>query len=115
MKVEELYGRKFIDSFIDAAFGVLWYNYEESYMCKTIKEVKSLINQEHIEENEEASFIYQELVLLFGDYGVSPRRGWIEQHYRYQLLAAIEKYCRDMRIDLDNERVISFEEEENDN
>ena len=106
--------QKIIDSFIDAAFGVIWYNYDDSYICETIKNVKSLINQEYVNENSGASFIYQELVLLFGDYGISPRRGWIEQQYRYKLLAAIEKYCRDMRIDLDNERVISFEEEEND-
>lgn len=110
--MKDMLEEKIIDSFIDAAFGVLWYNYDEAYMCQTIKEIKSLINQEHVNENEEASFIYQELVLLFGDYGVSPRRGWIELPYRDQLLAAIKKYCHDMRIDLKNERVISFEEEE---
>lgn len=101
--------QKIIESFIDAAFGVLWYNYDNTYMCKTIKQIIRLINYERIEENEEAAFIYQELVLMFGDYGVSPRRGWIDEKYKNQILAAIDKYCHDMRIDLENEKVEEYE------
>lgn len=106
--------QKIIDSFIDAAFGVIWYNYDDSYICETIKNVKSLINLEHVNETSSASFIYQELVLLFGDYGTSPRRGWLDKEYRYKVLDAIEKYCHDMRIDLNNNRVLSLEEDDND-
>lgn len=56
------------------------YNRDDEYLVRVCEEVKRRVNKENFTyfHTDEGDIIYGTLVLLYGDYGTSPRSGWIE-------------------------------------
>ena len=68
---------------VKAIFNSYAYNREFSYMVKLCQEVLERMygfikssNRTH-----DGDIIYGYLVLMYGDYGTSPRSGWIENYF----------------------------------
>lgn len=55
------------------------YNYQEDYLIDVCEDVKNrLLKGPYRTPTEEGHIIMGLLVLLYGDYGTSPRYGWME-------------------------------------
>ena len=55
------------------------YNREKEYMIRVCEEVKKrVIRKPSIRWTDEGNIIYGTLILLYGNYGTSPRSGWFE-------------------------------------
>lgn len=57
------------------------YNRDKEYTIRVCEEVKKRVAREPIKPirwTDEGNIIYGTLVLLYGDYGTSPRSGWFE-------------------------------------
>ena len=64
-----------------AMFVSYGYNREKEYMIRVCEEVKKRVAREPnkpIRWTDEGNIIYGTLILLYGDYGTSPRSGWFE-------------------------------------
>ena len=67
------------DEVLDAILTSYEYNYSDAYLIKVYEDVKNrLQNGPYRVPTEEAHIINGILTLLYGDYGTSPRYGWIE-------------------------------------
>ena len=86
-----------LEELIEAIKRACWYNGYEEYL----EEIKNQIEQTPTNKysysydyNDEGfQVVYMILVLLFGDYGTSPRFGWIEMKNKDKALAFIDKIC----------------------
>lgn len=88
-----------IESIIDSLLSAVWYDYAKPYVIATINDVKHMIvNNGTRSATEFASYIFKVLVLLYGDYGVAPAVGWINDKYREDIIRAIDKWCEQMHI-----------------
>lgn len=64
---------------LNAILDSYWYNRNKEYMIEVCEDVKNrLLNGEYRTPTEEGHIINGILTLLYGDYGTSPRYGWIE-------------------------------------
>jgi len=64
---------------IEALFNSFAYNREFSEMVELCEEVRDRVNRFHSSYyTDDGNIIYGFLVLLYGEYGTSPRSGWIE-------------------------------------
>ena len=71
-----------IELAVSAIFNSYYYNREISYMIKLCREVLDRMNQsKNINRTYDGDIIYGFLVLRYGNYGTSPRSGWIEGGY----------------------------------
>ena len=90
----------------DAIRGILWYNglYRIVYTWKDLKEDRGVIchpdnyNMPKFEDDNsevygQLQFLWMLAVELFGDYGTSPRFGWIEKTKEFK--EWIEAICKD--------------------
>ena len=88
-----------IENIIDSLLSALWYDYNHKYVIATVIDIKHMIvNMGTRSCTEYASYIFKVLVLLYGDYGVAPAVGWIEDKYKKPLIEAIDKWCKDMHV-----------------
>lgn len=77
---------------IDALDSIVWYNghYEELYeIRKEIENCQEYIYQYHTEDNQ-FQVIYMILVCMYGDYGTSPRSGWLDMKNKKEILKFID-------------------------
>lgn len=77
---------------IENYFSSLFYNREVSYIVKLLKEIRGRIDDTFPchKWTDEGDIIYGWLVMMFGDYGVSPRAGWINSENIKPLLNEID-------------------------
>lgn len=67
--------RQVISAILDSYF----YNYKKDYLIEVCEDVKNrLLNGPYRRPTEEGNIIMGILVLLYGDYGTSPRYGWMD-------------------------------------
>ena len=55
-----------------------WYNRDEKHMLALAQEIKNRIDGKFGGWTEDGNIVFGTLVCLYGDYGTSPRSGWIE-------------------------------------
>lgn len=53
------------------------YNRDETFLKNVLIEVQKRIRQIDCEHTDEGDIIYSALVIAYGEYGTSPRSGWI--------------------------------------
>ena len=66
------------------------YNRSREDMIKLCEEVKKRICQYNVEWTDDGNIFYGILVLLYGDYGTSPRGGWLESDTE-EIIASINE------------------------
>lgn len=97
---------------LDTLNGVIWYNGIYDFLFKIKDEIEKNVGideagqytlsgyedrHEHIDEQEEIFWMI--LVLLFGDYGVSPRRGWLYIKNKVEILKFLDAILQDIKED----------------
>lgn len=66
---------------VKAIFDSYHYNRDSYHMIDLCKEVSARIdNNAEVEWTDDGNVIYGILVLLYGDYGTSPRGGWLKDN-----------------------------------
>ena len=66
------------------------YNRSREDMIKLCEEVKKRILTEEVDWTDDGNIFYGMLVLLYGDYGTSPRGGWLESDTE-EIIASINE------------------------
>ena len=75
---------------VNAIFNSYAYNREFSYMVELCQEVLERVRGfKSSSHTDDGDVIYGFLVIMFGDYGTSPRSGWIE-NYEEEIADCIE-------------------------
>lgn len=96
-----------IEDIIDNLLAPVSYNYDIEACEAFIDVLIGMINRNRSRANnysevifQLAFFVYQQFVMFFGDYGVSPRGGWIEDEYKEEVISdLIEWIEREKRAD----------------
>lgn len=81
-----------VSEIVRAIFNSYAYNREFSYMIELCQEVAERVNGCAIEKSNhtyDGDIIYGFLVLMYGDYGTSPRSGWIGNEYTNEITDCI--------------------------
>ena len=68
--------RLFLRSMLDS----LWYNRDTKDYLSVLREVRKRIDCVRCDWSDDGNIIYGALVCRYGDYGVSPRAGWFDDH-----------------------------------
>ena len=101
------------EALLDTLLTSFWYNRTTKYMLSVALELKGRLegtlhcNYWH----DDADIIYGALVLHFGDYGTSPRSGWLNDNSKKILIAEIDKLIAEYKREYELEK----EEEDEDN
>lgn len=94
------------DKLIDILDGITWYNgifdplFEVKNMLTGTKEFENnnmLRPKGEQFEDEQFEIFWMMLVLLFGDYGTSPRSGWLEIENKDEIIEFIDSITRTAR------------------
>ena len=91
---------------VKAIFNSYAYNREFSYMIELCREVLERVRGVKSSSwTYDGNIIYGFLVLMYGDYGTSPRSGWIES-YKNEMISCIEYLIEEYKRmeELENER-----------
>ena len=83
-----------VDEIVEAILYSFQYNREDDDMLKLLDEVEARIGLCTREWTDDGNILFGFLVLLFGDYGTSPRSGWIEDCW---FKAEIKKKIQEVR------------------
>ena len=85
-----------IISVVNSVLSSYWYNRTAKCMVRLIKEVISRVNENYETEwTDDGDIIFGILVLMFGDYGVSPRAGWIDAEYKQDILKELQEELKE--------------------
>lgn len=68
---------KEIESTIRAIFDSYYYNRSFSHMVELCEEVNKRVCKYRYVPSDDGDIIYGFLILMYGDYGTSPRSGWL--------------------------------------
>ena len=93
------------DSVLDAILSSFHYNYDKSYLIKVAEDVKNrLQNGPYRIPTEEGHIIMGILVCLYGDYGTSPRYGWIENKLLIpEFIKILDEYIEEWKEMIEND------------
>ena len=75
---------------VRAIISSFYYNRSREDMINLCEEVKKRIRKYNVEWTDDGNIFYGILVLLYGDYGTSPRGGWLESEAE-EIIASINE------------------------
>lgn len=64
---------------LDALIGAYSYNMDDDTMILLYCELIDRFKRKNCDWTEEGNIVYSTMVILFGDYGTSPRTGWFNE------------------------------------
>lgn len=67
---------KYAVNILDGLIGSLSYNRDEEYMFKLYEELVKRFKKYDVEFTDDGNTVYGTMVMIYGDYGTSPRTGW---------------------------------------
>lgn len=90
---------------LSALLTSFYYNYKKDYLIDVCEDVKNrLLNGPYRKPTEEGNIIMGQLVLLYGDYGTSPRYGWMENKLIIPtLIEEIDKFITECKEEVEYE------------
>lgn len=86
-------------SIISSLLASLSYNRTEEYMVALIEELLGRIKDTfpcHL-WSDMADIIYGYIVMMWGDYGTSPRSGWIESEHKASIIKELEEELKEYK------------------
>lgn len=89
---------------LKAIFDSYYYNRSVYHMIELCKEIEARINKKDVEWTDDGDIIYGILVLLYGDYGTSPRSGWMSDMYKENIKIWLNEIIDDYKEILENDR-----------
>ena len=75
---------------LHAIFVAIEYNRDDEFMRDLLVELLHRFKRENCNWSDEGNIIYSTLVIMFGEYGTSPRSGWFEEGYRLDAIRYLE-------------------------
>ena len=77
-----------------------WYNRNDAYMKHICEDIISKIQGKHnVSHHDDTDIIYGYLVISFGDYGTSPRYGWIDDDKKDDIIKEIKQFIEEIKED----------------
>lgn len=74
-----------------------FYNRDDKYFYELLQEVKKRIKGEKTTWSEDGNIIYGFLVCNWGDYGTSPRSGWLANDFvKEEAIKELDQYIKDV-------------------
>lgn len=70
----------------------IWYNRENEYMKEVCEEVKNRLLKHDCTHTDDGDIIYGSIILWFGEYGTSPRSGWLTKIKPERAIEVINKF-----------------------
>lgn len=67
---------KYAINILDGLVGALSYNRDEDHLFKLYDELIKRFKKYDVEFTDDGNTVYSTMVILYGDYGTSPRTGW---------------------------------------
>ena len=81
---------------VPAIFDSFYYNRSVYHILDLCQEIKARVeNNSEAEWTDDGDIIYGILVLLYGDYGTSPRSGWIKEN-KENVILCIKNIIEDL-------------------
>ena len=75
------------------------YNREADYMLQLCEEIKKRIEGCYVTQTDDGDNIFGFLICLYGDYGTSPRSGWINNpQVEEDLISGIDSMINDCTL-----------------
>lgn len=75
-----------------------YYNRDDADMIETLEEVQKRIKKYSCRWTDDANIIFGTLILLYGDYGTSPRGGWFDdQKAKEEILEAVKQEIKELK------------------
>ena len=108
-KYKAIKALEMVDSYpkivLQALLNSYWYNYSGDYLIKVCKDVKNRLKMGAYQNpTEEAHIIMGFLTSLYGDYGTSPRYGWIEnKEYIPQFIEVLDEFIDECKDDIEED------------
>ncbi len=87
---------------VGAIISSFYYNRSREDMIKLCEEVKKRIRKYNVEWTDDGNIFYGMLVILYGDYGTSPRSGWLESDTE-EIIASINEEIEILKESKDGE------------
>lgn len=69
---------------IDDLIVAFEYNRDDEYLIAILQEVVARLNKNWHKNTDDGDILYSYIILRYGDYGTSPRSGWIENETQRQ-------------------------------
>lgn len=90
---------------LHAMLSSFWYNRATESIISLIREV--LLRVQNLDNGSEwtddGNILFGTLVLMFGNYGVSPRAGWIDLEYKQDLVNELQEELNEYKGILERE------------
>ena len=67
---------KYAVNILDGLIGSLSYNRDEEHLFKLYEELVKRFKKYDVEFTDDGNTVYGTMVMIYGDYGTSPRTGW---------------------------------------
>ena len=69
-----------------------WYNRSDSEMKALCEEIKNRIAKIECEHTDDGDVLYSIIILMVGEYGTSPRSGWLTHDYQKCIIEVIKDF-----------------------
>ena len=82
-----------LEFFVSSYTSSLFYNRETEYIVKLLEEVIERLKEpckRSTQWTDGGDILYGTLVIMYGDYGTSPRSGWIDEDIKKDIIKVFE-------------------------
>lgn len=89
-----------LEFFVGSYLTSLYYNRETEYIVKLLEEVIERLKEPHkfsTSWSDGGNILYGTLVLMYGDYGTSPRGGWIDEEIKKDIIKVFEEELKEYK------------------
>lgn len=95
-----------LEFFVDSYTTSLYYNRDTEDVVKLLEEVIERLKEPYKYSTvwtDDGNILYGTLVLMYGDYGVSPRAGWIDKEIMKDIIKIFEEILKEYKEILSRE------------
>lgn len=85
-----------ISAVVVSIFDSFYYNRSTHHILNLCEEIKARLNNSEVDCTDDGDIIYGFLVSLYGNYGTSPRSGWIKEN-KEDIIYCINEIIEDCR------------------
>lgn len=69
-----------------------WYNRSDSEMRALCEEIKNRVAKRNCKHTDDGDVLYSIIILMVGEYGTSPRSGWLTHDYQKCIIEVIKDF-----------------------
>ena len=84
-----------------------WYNRSDSEMKALCEEIKNRVAKLDCKHTDDGDVLYSIIILMVGEYGTSPRSGWLTRDYQKCITEVIKDF-EDMYLGGENDGYVNY-------